>query len=246
MLLAFGALLVVSRPWMLIPFVLATAAQLAFSHMYYFGNVRHHGLLFLVLVATLWMSFAHRPPGDGSPALASSFRSRVAAILALLDRHRMTAFALLLVVHVWGAAVAIPTDWEEPFSQGRAAAEWLAEKIPDRSAVLFVGDRSPNASTVLGYLELDRMYYPDRSDFGSYVIYDRIRIRRRRRTLSEEVLDLIREHHKPAVLVLSHEMPEEAGFGDRAKLVHRFGRAIQADEHYWIYVVAPKSEESGT
>ena len=140
MLIAFGAMLLATRPWMLIPFALATTAQLAFTHLYFFGSVRHHGFVFLILVATLWMSFAHTPAGHDK-AGGTAFGKA----LSFADRHRMKAFAVLLVIHVWAAAVAIRIDWSQPFSQGRTAAQWIDQNIPDKNAVVFVGARSPVA-----------------------------------------------------------------------------------------------------
>src|SRR5205085_6124720 len=120
-------------------------------------------------------SFAHAPAGLNSDAGPST----AAKAIGFLDRNRMKAFAVLLLFHVWGAAIAIRTDWIEPFSMGRAAAEWLDRNIPDKDSVVFVGSRSPVAATVVGYLQLDHMYYPDRSEYGSYVLYDKQRLRRR-------------------------------------------------------------------
>ncbi len=236
MLIAFGALLLAPRPWMLIPFALATAAQLALTHLFFFGSVRHHGFLFLILVATLWMSFAHTPAGRHEAGGGGELLRKT---ISFVDRHRMKAFAVLLAIHVWAAVIAIRIDWQRPFSQGRAAAEWIDRNIPDKDAVVFVGLRSPVASTVVGYLELDRMYYPDRSEFGSYIIYDTRRLHHHEEELGNEIFELMARLHKPAVLVFSRPLEKSAGFGSRALLLHRFERAIQPDEHFWIYAVDP-------
>lgn len=239
-LIAFGALLLATRPWMLIPFALATAAQLALTHLYFFGSVRHHGFLFLILVAALWMSFAHAPAEMNTAGGGWSGKT-----ISFVDRHRMKAFAVLLAIHVWATTIAIRIDWTRPFSQGRAAAQWIDRNIPDKDAVVFVGLRSPVASTVVGYLELDRMYYPDRSEFGSYIIYDTRRLHHHADQVGNEVFELMETLHKPAVLVLSRPLEKNAGFGSRALFLTSFERAIQPDEHFWIYAVDPHPGRSG-
>jgi len=248
LLVAFGALVVASRPWALVPFAIGTAAQLAFTHMYHYGSVRHHGFVFLVLVVSLWISDAHAPArpiptadDHSGPIAAFAARAR-----SFLDRYRVHAFSVLLAVHAVATGVAVKNDWMYPFSQGRAAAEWLGHMLPDREGTTFVGDRSPVATTVVGYLELPGMYYPDRSEFGSYILFDRRRLRHRSRTLAEEVDGLIAAEPKPVVLVLSRSLTDDDGLGPRARLLERFDHGIVGDEHYWIYVVRPDAGKSPT
>jgi hypothetical protein len=247
-LLAFGALLLAGRPWMLVPFFLGTFAQLAFAHLFFFGHTRHHGMLFLMLVASLWMSFAPSPSASNDNRADESDAGTAAhstgRIAGLWERHRMHAFAALLVLHVWGATIAIRTDWAETFSQAKDTARWLGQQFGDLDSVVFIGDRSPVASSVVGYLGLEQMYYPDRSAFGSYLIYDERRKERRTRSLADEVQSLTSTLGKDAVFVLSHPLKKEDGLDRKAQLVRRFSGAIAGDESYWIYFLrhaGPKS-----
>jgi len=225
-LLALGSLFFLKRPWLLVPYWLGNLTLLTFYHVKYQGGLRHSGFLYLWFVVLLWMSFAYRP-------WISSHRSRD-WLPAFWDRHRMKALVPLLAVQVWGAMVAVPVDWREPFSQASAAAQWLRSEYPDLSKFVVVGDRSEAVSSVVAYLELKRIYYPDRADFGSYVIWDQQRLRNAGRRIDSPVADLVRKTGKDAILILDHEL-DGAGGNGKAILLHQFRGAIVADECYWIY-----------
>ena len=221
-LLALGSLFFLKRPWLLAPYWLGNLVLLTFYHVKYNGGVRHTGFLYLWFVTVLWMSFAYRTwtiPKQWADWLP-----------AFWDRHRMKALVPLLVLHVWGMATAVAVDWVEPFSQGQAVAAWLKSEYPDLSHFVVVGDHSETASTVVGYLGLKRIYYPDRAEFGSYVIWDQQRLRYAGRRLEQQVADLVKKTGQDAILILDHEISNQ-----KATLLHQFQSAICDERHYWVY-----------
>ena len=221
-LLALGSLFFLKRPWLLVPYWLGNLTLLTFYHVKYNAGIRHSGFLFLWFVTVLWMSDAYRP--------WTTSRQWVDWLPAFWDRHRWKALVPLLALHVWGAAVAITVDWVEPFSQAKAAARWLRAEYPDLSRFVLVGDESGPASSVVGYLEVPRIYYPDRSEFGSYCIWDQQRLHRAGRRLDAQVEDLVQKTGQDALLILNHEFSN-----GKATLLHPFQGGIRDDEHYWIY-----------
>ncbi|HEY2775199.1 MAG TPA: hypothetical protein VGK20_14220 [Candidatus Binatia bacterium] len=225
--LLLATLVLATRPWTLVMFAAGTASQLAFFHAIYFGSVRHHGFLFLVFVTALWMSFHERRLTSGN--------ARVEAALQWWDRRRTAVVAGLLVVHVYAAWMALSTDWNAPFSQAKATAEWIDSYFPDRAPFVFVGDYSPAASAVLGYLQQDRMYYPDREEFGSYVLFDTRRQIHDRPKLETQVKDLIQSQQRDAVLVLSHGLGPRQGFLSPPRALVHLGNAVESDEQYSVY-----------
>jgi hypothetical protein len=122
----------------------------------------------------------------------------------------------------------------EPFSQAKAVAMWLRTEYRDLTPFVFVGDSSPTASAVVGYLELARIYYPDRADFGSYIIWDQQRLRNGGRRLDQQVEELMRKTGKDAILILDHEQGETEGRGE-ATLLKQFPSGTVGNERYWIY-----------
>ena len=225
-LLALGSLFFLKRPWLLVPYWLGNLTLLTFYHVKFQGGIRHAGFLFLWFIVLLWMSYSYRP--------WITARQSVNWLPSFWDRHRMKALVPLLAVHVWGTAVAATVDWTEPFSQAQAAAQWLRSEYHDLSQFVFVGDRSEAVSSVVAYLELRHIYYPDRADFGSYVIWDQQRLRNTGRRLNQSVEDLVRKTGKDTILILNHEF-DGAGGNGKAILLHQYRGAIVTDECYWIY-----------
>jgi len=222
-LLALGSLLFLKRPWLLVPYWLGNLTLLTFYHVKYQAGIRHVGFLFLWFVALLWMSFDYRPW-----TIPLRWADRLPAFW---DRHRMKVLLPLLALHVWGAVIAITVDWVEPFSQAKAAAQWLRSEYPDLARFVVVGDNSGTAISVVGYLELPRIYYPDRAEFGSYCIWDQQRLRNTGRRLDQQVDELVKKTGQDAILILDHEFKN-----GKATLLHQFQGGIRDDEHYWIYL----------
>ena len=229
----FGSLFFLKRPWLLAPYWLGSAILLAFFHVKYFGSLRHHGFLYLLFIVLLWMSYAYRP---------WVVRWRWLEWLpAFWDRHRMKALLPLLAVHVWAAALAARADWIAPFSQAKATAAWIGTRFPDLTPFVLVGDSSLDASPVLGYLRCPNMYYPDRREFGSYVIWDQHRTRNERRPLDRVVPEVMKQTGKDALLILDHELGDIRG-GATISLLNQFRGTAVGDENYWVYLWVRESE----
>ncbi len=224
-ILVVGSLFFLKRPWLIVPYWLGSIVLLVFYHVKYSGGVRHLGFLYLWFIALLWMSFAYRP--------WTVSRRWVEWLPAFWDRHRMKALVPLLAVQVYGTAVAVKNDWSATFSPAKAVAQWFKAEYPDRTPFVFVGDRSPVASSVVGYLELERIYYPDRDDFGSYVIWDQRRLGGGK-ALIQKVDELVKKTGKDAILILSYPLDKAVQSG-QATLLRQFPPGPINDEVYWIY-----------
>jgi hypothetical protein len=136
---------------------------------------------------------------------------------------------------VAGTVVAVRQDWRTPFSQARAAAAWLRSAYGAGGGMVFVGDRAPQVSSVVSYLQLDRIYYADRGAFGSYVVWDAARTRHR--GLGEAIAALGRAGARDIVLVLSYPVPGSLGIPESAR-VASFTEPAVSGEVYYIYRVA--------
>ena len=226
-ILGVGCLFFVTRPWMFVPYVLGSLALSAFFYVKYFGSLRNHGFLFLLFVVTVWLSTYYRPWGTS--------RSRLDVPLAAWDRHRMNCLLMLGIVHVWGTCVAVGQDWREPFSNGREAAAWIRAAYPDRGPLVFAGDQAALISTVVGYAQLDRIFYLDRKEFGAHLKQDRRFGAMARPDVPERVHDLAVRESKSVLLVLSYRLSPE----EMASLGGQFLKAFDAPsvigETYFLY-----------
>jgi len=225
--LMLGSLFFLKRPWLIVPYWLGSLALITFYHVKFSGGMRHWGFLYLWFITLLWMSFSYRP---------WSFPQRWAEWLpAFWDRHRMKLLTPLLALHVYGASIAVMEDWTEPFSQAKAVAQWLRTDYPDRARFVFVGDHACVASSVVGYLKLDRIYYSDREDFGSYVIWDQRRYGRGNRPFNQQMADLVKKTEKDAILILNRELSDSQRSA-KTTLLRQFTGPTIVDEKYWIYL----------
>src|SRR6266446_8344199 len=91
------------------------------------GYSRHHGIVFLAFVASVWAARAERPS----------------------TRSSIFAFRALLLISAVGGVLTLTSELI-PFSQGRNVAEWL--RMNGRSDAFLVGSRDAQVSTVAGYL----------------------------------------------------------------------------------------------
>jgi hypothetical protein len=227
-ILMAGCLFFLTRPWMAVPYIAGSLALCGLFYVKYIGSARHHGFLFLLFLTTLWLSTHY-------PRWRAPWRWLDAG-LSFWDRHRMTLLLPLLLVHVWGASIALRQDWGGTFSNARAAAAWIRGAFPDRSRLVFVGDDSANAVPVVGYLPLDRIFYPDRNEFGAHLILDRRWSWGPSGQLVRRVPPLIASQQKDAFLILSFPLPKT----DAERLNARFLKSIDASsisgESYYLYL----------
>lgn len=148
LVILLAAMLAGRRPVQLL-FVIGTAGLLAFTALFYVGDLRHHGHHLLLLVACLWLWHA----GKGARTHA----------------QRWPAVALitgLLVANLVAGIYAVSRDWRDPFSEGRAVAEAIRSLRPANLPV--VGHRDVQVATVTGYLQRP-VYYPSRGQEAYFI-----------------------------------------------------------------------------
>jgi hypothetical protein len=145
--LLIGALIFLrrSKP-ALTTFALGAVALLAFGYVKFFGALRHHGHLWVLFFAALWLA-------GGLGRLDGRWRWRSAVL------------AVLLLTHAAVGVFASLVDLYYPFSNGPAMAVQM-RALPLDEVVLF-GYREPPVSSVA--LPLGRPFYaPSRDVFATH------------------------------------------------------------------------------
>lgn len=130
---------------------ISTGGILAFLYVKYPGHVWHHGLFFVILLATVWLS---RLRGSGD----------------LLPRG---LFVLVLLVQASIGLRAAAIDLAGTYSNGKSVADYLRAQGWAVDPLVGVGDTA--VVTVVGYLERDSAYYAEGRRFGSFVRLDAAR-----------------------------------------------------------------------
>jgi hypothetical protein len=223
--IAFGVLYFRRRPAALIGWLAGTCGLAMFYYSRYFGLIRHQGFLFMLFICFAWLA----------PYAAE--RARNGKIPAKLLTHILTA---ILAVHVLGAGVAAAVDWQWPFSQGKAAAEYLrSHNLQDD---VLVGHEDFAASTVSGYLDRP-IYYPRIGRFGTFLVHDNTRL------IMPAIQDVLAQgkilgeaKKQSTVFILNAPLAAElqAQFG--LKHLADFEPAIQEDECIYLYVMPAHSQ----
>ncbi len=223
-LLAFGLLLFLRRPLPLFLYVVGTAGILAFTYSKYPGSIRHHGHLYLLFIASLWLASAS---GEIKPG--PSFLQTLADFCqAHRDRAVTVILAAQLLAGVWAASL----DLCFPFSASQEAARFMQQHRLDR--LLIVGHTDDAASSVAGYLDC-RLYYPSVRGWGSFIVQNR----ERKTNLEPEELvaqarELSRRRQQDTLLLLNQELPP-----GRFPVIplHRFTHSLVPVENYYLYLV---------
>lgn len=198
-----------SRPAVFL-YLSGTVALLGFTYLKYFGSLRHHGHHFVLLIACLWLARAGEE-----------------------DRRRDPWIAGVLAVHLAGAAALGSLDFVRPFSAAMAAAEFIRRE--GLAGMPIIGQQDYRSSPVGAYLQ-KTMYYPNRGETGTFILWDR----RRRERLPEAVycrllVDQIGRHPDGVLLVSTDPLPVCPGVG--SILLARFSDSMIPDERFSVFLL---------
>jgi hypothetical protein len=208
-------------------FAIGSIGLLTFAFVKFYGSIRHHGHLYLVLVAALWLAASEgRWRGRLSDHAATGERG--------LEKALSRAFTSLLVVHVIAALIAISIDWVRPFSQSRATAAYIREH--GLAGAFIVGEKDTPAAAIAAYLDR-QIYFPRGDRIGSYIIYDQRRLAFDPATLLDVCRTKAREHGGEVLLVATSPLPSGTS---GVRPVGELTGSIVNDEDFWLYLVAPE------
>lgn len=233
-LLAGGLLLFRRQPLPLLLYAVGTVGLLTFTYVKYPGSLRHHGHLYLLLIACLWLARAEILSG-GNPAPAAAGPSSPKIFPAVADfcrDHRDRAVTVLLALHLLAGAWAASLDLLFPFSGSRGAAEFICEWRLD--GMLILGHDDGAASAVAGCLGR-QIYYPARRCWGSFVVLDQ---ERKPELEPGELLaqagELSRGYSQEVLLLLSQELPP-----GRFPVIplKKFTNSLVPAENYYLYLL---------
>jgi hypothetical protein len=223
-LLCLSFLLLLKKPKALILYLIGSFGILAFTYVKYLGRVRHHGHLFILFIACLWIS-NYYPDKEFRLSFADKLGS-------FLGRYKNSIIVLVLCTHLIAGIFASGMDWVYPFSTSKEVAKFITDKGMKDMPIL--GYRDSLASAVSGHLNRP-IYYPNGDRFGSFVIFDQKRLRE---ITDEEVLEkaqnLIFREKRDLLLVLSHRLNK---LPYSVVMLREFDAGIVRSEMYFLYLM---------
>lgn len=205
------------RDWRLtVEFSLSYLGLLAFAALWDFpGAARHHGIVFLVFVGTVWM----------------------AAARGALAGWREASWRGLLVISACGGLLTLTSELR-PFSNGRATAEWLQRhRLAD---VFIMGSRDTAVSTISGYLRRP-VYYLECECFGRFIVWNTRRTLSidAPEIVSRAQIALAANRGGDAILIVNRMIaPEEARLNApnlTLTLLQSFTGAVEDTENYFVF-----------
>jgi len=239
-LFIFSVGIFVRKPVSLFLYLSGTFGILLFTDIKWFGFLRHHGFLFILLIACLWISQYFNTLNLSRQSLLKLSR--------LTERYKENFITIILSAQLCAGLFAFSMDLIYPFSDSREAANFIKDNHLEKAIV--VGSKDYLVSPLSGYLNI-KIYYPEISDFGTYW-----HTNNHKKTYShQQILDLISDkftsrsnENRSVLMVLSSDLGtnssnldiEELGkFNQSFLYSNNFFWDLEA-EHYYLYLVKRK------
>lgn len=177
-----------------------------FSYVKFYGSIRHHGHLFLVLLAAFWLA----------PSERESWK-------------RMSL--VLLICQATAGLYACAMDIRFPFSGSKQAADYL--KSHGLADALLVGDEDYMIVPIAGYLGR-KFYYPRGDRWATYVIENKARSEMDPYRMVEMAQKCLLEQGKDRLIfVLNY--PLLGGGSYWREKVFETDKTFVSDEHFYLY-----------
>ncbi len=229
-LLVISVKILIQKPLALFAYILGTFSILLFDYLIHFGGLRHHGNLFILLVACLWIA---RYTGH------SNLFERLSQRTKKLDRRYANSFfTAIFCIHLISGVFAYSMDLAYPFSMSRDTSRFIESHQLDN--LLIVGTSYREVATLSGYLD-KKIFYPERNGFGSFWTT------REKELESEDELFEIIEKLRPKsetdiLLVLTEELKSNRQKISSCQL-EKFKEGIVSEEQFYLYLIPKNTRE---
>ena len=206
-------------------YLLSLISMVVFKYVVYMGGPWHNGHFLIALIACWWL-FSVLPQRALSPRPLD-------AVSCACKRLLPGVMAALLALHVVFALLNVAMEWQEPYSGGKAVAQFIANS--DLRDLPVLGDADASVTSVCGYLGRP-VYYLTSESWGTFVIWND-----KRRDIVGNQDELVRRIQRSpvrgsrSVLVLNYELAAPSLATLDARLVFTTPPAIFADERFWVY-----------
>jgi hypothetical protein len=231
LMLAAG-ILFIKRPVIFFLFTTGLIGIIAFILMYYYGNIRHHGHLFILLISCLWLKAYYQ---ESNFTLRSIFLEK---FYGWLTRNVDRLFFILLFIQILAGIYAFTVQIFVPFSAAKMTAQYIRRQKLNR--FLIAGDQDVALETVSGYLN-KKVFFFSRNAFGTYLIYDEARHLPSVSTVLVMADSLMNANSDTILLVMNYPLKEHPGLNLRN--IQSFEKSIRYDEIYYLYLLLPQENK---
>ena len=225
LILLFSLFLFTKQKTVLFLYITSNILILLFSYMRFYGSLRHHGSLFILFVVCLWISTYYEKP----------------------NKLKNIFFNILLFCHLFYGAYAYTIDLFNPFSESKAASEYIKKNHLDNLTI--IGSDDYRVSPITAYLG-KRIFYPKTNRYGTFVKWDKkAGLPTQLQNIFQKAIEMINQKKENLLLVLSDELivyRDKKPFvldvsylmqDVRISKIAEFSKSIRKDENYYIYLI---------
>ncbi len=235
-LLIFTLLSLIRQPIILFLYSFGTFSILFFSYLKFIGGPRHHGNLYILLVAVLWLASYYPANNLYLENLAFKlFKQPAQRLIGFASQYRKAFFSVLLSAQLAAGIVAFTRDIIIPLSASRETARFIHQQHLDQ--ILLVGSKDYAVSPIGGYLNR-KIYYPEIKDMGSFVLFNQKRQEVNAIAVLEQVNFLLKQNNPQILLILNYEL-DMANPDLNIAAIANFTNSFMSDEKYYLYLVSP-------
>ena len=202
-LFLFSTLLFIRKPIVLLMYLMGTLGILLFTYIRYWGDLRHHGHLFLILIVCLWISHYYSETDILLNLIKRYFlifNKQIINFEQFTRKYRKFFIQIILCIHLLAGSLAFTYDLSFPFSQGKAVADFI--KNQDLENMMIVADTDGSTPVVSGYLNKP-IFYPRSNRLGTFAIWNNQRIISEKELLSR-VVEITSKDYKNTIILLSY------------------------------------------
>ena len=223
-----------SRPASLFLYIAISGALVLFFYSKHVGELRHHGFLFIALIAALWIY------PDCAP-FEKSFLGKY--LKPISEKLAARTLLVLLIIQLMSSSIAVMMDYRYVFSSAKQTAQFLRSNNLDSAEM--IGDVSYATTSVAAYLINKPIFYPDAQRYGTFIKWDN------QRTKSVNLSTLLRDSQRlvtqgrKVVLILNQPIDEYGPGIDTIdskiyfEKIFESDRTILWDERFYVYLFIP-------
>ncbi|MEL6457976.1 MAG: hypothetical protein AAFQ91_06955 [Cyanobacteria bacterium J06621_15] len=227
-LIFFSIAIFLNKPIALFFYLSATSGILIFTWLKFQGTLRHHGNLFIVFLASIWISRCIRESYD--------IPERLNQFISYYKENQRKLITIILAIQVISGIYAYSMDLIYPFSKSKVAAEYIKQEGLTDS--LIIGDKNTIVSPISAYTNL-KIYYIAYEKFGSFFDNPQTKFIKNQSQLVDRIKREIENSSKQNILILSYPLNIETRELTFIKLKD-FQNSILGEERYYIYTVENK------
>lgn len=196
-LLVISIKLLIQKPVALFLYLLGTFSLMSFMFLKHLGYLRHHGHLFILFLACLWIASYYEK--------SDLFSKRIKYLNPLSNTHKHRYLNIILSLQVLAGVFAFTMDLNYPFSSSKEVANFI--QAQGLNKILMVGSRDFAISPITAFLQ-QKVYYPESGTFGGFVNWNKRQVLGSKKVI-DKTNNFIEQQNQKTLLILSSDINTE-------------------------------------